>query len=264
MAFTRINSRVLHWSAAGRHEGPVVVFINSLGSDFRIWAGVVEQLAPHYRIVLYDKTGHGLSDVSSDCTTIDAHVDDLMGLLDALKIDQCAVVGLSVGGMIAQRFAVRKPARVKTLVLCDTAAKIGTHESWTSRIEAVQTSGLASIADAVLERWFTAEFCSMRPAELSGWRNMLVRTPAEGYIATCKALRDADLRSDACRISAPTLCLVGDEDGATPPDLVRGTAALIPNARFEVIAGAGHLPCIEKPVQLGNLIVEHLKETGHV
>jgi pimeloyl-ACP methyl ester carboxylesterase len=93
---------------------------------------------------------------------------------------------------------------------------------------------------------------------------MLVRTPAEGYIATCKALRDADLRSDACRISAPTLCLVGDEDGATPPDLVRGTAALIPNARFEVIAGAGHLPSIEKPVQLGNLIVEHLKETGHV
>ena len=132
MAFTRINGRVLHWSDAGRREGPVVVFINSLGSDFRIWAGVVEQLAPCYRIVLYDKTGHGLSDISSDCTTIDAHVDDLVGLLDALKIDQCAAVGLSVGGMIGQRFAVREPERIKALVLCDTAAKIGTHESWTS------------------------------------------------------------------------------------------------------------------------------------
>lgn len=264
MAFTRINGRVLHWSDAGWHEGPVVVFINSLGSDFRIWASAVEQLAPHCRVVLYDKTGHGLSDVSSDCITIDAHVDDLIGLLDTLEIDQCALVGLSVGGMVAQRIAVRESGRVKALVLCDTAAKIGTHESWTSRIAAVHASGLASIADAVLERWFTAEFRKERPAELSGWRNMLLRTPAEGYIATCMALRDADLRGDAHLISAPTLCLVGEDDGATPPDLVRGMAALIPNARFEVIAGAGHLPCIEKPVQLSNLIAEHLKETGHV
>ena len=264
MAFIRIGNRVLHWSGAGRRDGPALVFINSLGSDFRIWAEVVEQLAPNYRIVLYDKTGHGLSDVSSACCTIDSHVDDLAGLLDALGIDHSAVVGLSVGGMIAQRFAVRESGRAKALVLCDTAAKIGTHESWTSRIEAVQASGLASIADAVLERWVTAEFRRERSAELKGWRNMLVRTPAEGYIATCVALRDADLRSDARLINAPSLCLVGDEDGATPPDLVRGTAALIPGARFEVITGAGHLPCIEKPVQLSRLIVGHLKEAGYV
>ena len=136
-------------------------------------------------------------------------------------------------------------------MLCDTAAKIGTDESWDQRIAEVERGGIESIANSVLERWFTAEFRARRSAELAGMRAMLTRTPKQGYLAACGALKRADLRPYAGRIQAPTLCLVGDEDGSTPVALVKETAALIPASRFEVIEGAGHLPNVEKPEARG-------------
>jgi 3-oxoadipate enol-lactonase len=263
MAFTRINGRVLHWRLAGRSDRPVVAFSNSLGSDFRIWDEVVAALADRWQILLYDKVGHGLSDLPDGAYAIDDHTDDLIGLLDHIGAHRAAIVGLSVGGMIAQRLAVRQPERVSALVLCDTAAKIGTAETWAARIAAVESGGIASIADVVLERWFTKAFRQIWPNELRGWRNMLVRSPVEGYVATCAAIRDADLTSEAAKIRVPTLCVVGDEDGSTPPDVVEATARLIPSARFQIIEGAGHLPCIEKPAVLAGLIENHLAEAGH-
>jgi 3-oxoadipate enol-lactonase len=146
--------------------------------------------------------------------------------------------------------AAERPDLARLLVLCDTAHKIGTPDMWNARIEAVRTGGLASIADAVLERWFSSEFRRSRPADLAGYRNMLTRTPAGGYIGTCMTLRDTDLTTMASRLTQPTLCLVGEEDGATPPALVRSLSELIPNAAYETIPNAGHLPCIEQPKSL--------------
>ena len=158
MAFARINGIVLHHQVVGPTDGPVLVFINSLGSDFRIWQEVVPAFADRFRVVLYDKRGHGLSDAPSAPYTIDDHADDLLGLLDHLEIEQAALVGLSVGGMIAQRMAVRAPERVQALTLCCTAAKIGTPELWAERIAAVESGGIEPLADNVLQRWFTPLF----------------------------------------------------------------------------------------------------------
>ena len=264
MAFTRVNGIVLHHQVLGQADGPALVFVNSLGSDLRIWQDVVPAFADRYRIVLYDKRGHGLSDAPPAPYTIDDHADDLLALLDQLKVDRAAVVGLSVGGMIGQRIAVRAPGRVRALVLCCTAAKIGTPESWAERIAAVEDGGIEPIADAVLQRWFTPLFRETRSDEVAGWRNMLVRTPDHGYAGTCAAIRDADLRPDAGRIAAPTLCVAGDQDGSTPADVVKGTADLVPGARFALIDGAGHIPCVEKPAVLSRLIGQHLEEAGLV
>lgn len=263
MAFARIGDIVLHYTVLGRADAPVLVFSNSLGSDQRIWQEVIPSFLDRYRVILYDKRGHGLSDAPDGPYSIDDHADDLIGLLDLLRIAQAAIVGLSVGGMIAQRLAVRAPARVRALVLCDTAAKIGNLDMWNQRIAAIKADGIASIADAILERWFTPAFRETRVAEYRGWRNMLIRTPTPGYVGTCATVRDADLTADAARISAPTLCLVGDQDGSTPPDLVRETANRIPDARFKVVASAGHLPCIEQPAVLSVMIDTHLREVGH-
>ena len=263
MPFTRVNDVVLHWAWRGPAARPVVVFSNSLGSDFRIWDDVVARLGDRWRILLYDARGHGLSDAPPGPYAIDDHVDDLIALLDHLGVRRAAMVGLSVGGIIAQRLAVRAPSLLAALVLCDTAAKIGTAEMWQARIDAVETAGLEPMADAVLARWFTPGFFAAEPAAAAGWRNMLARTSAVGYAATSAAIRDADLTADAPSIRVPTLCVVGDQDGATPPDLVRGTADLIPGARFVVIDGAGHLPCIEKADVLAALIDRHLGEAGH-
>lgn len=262
MTFSRIGDGVLHWSFAGPANAPAVVLANSLGSDLRIWDAVVAHL-PEYRVLRYDKRGHGLSDTAAGAFGIDDHATDLAALLDLAGIGQCAVIGLSVGGMIAQRLAVRFSERIAALVLVATAARIGTTESWAARIAAVEQGGLASVADAVVERWVTADFRTHRADEFAGWRNMLVRTPAAGYLATCAALRDTDLTADAPAIRAKTLCVAGEADASTPPDLVRATAALIPGGGFEVIAHAAHLPCLEQPEQLAALIRQHLAEAGH-
>ncbi|QRM27330.1 3-oxoadipate enol-lactonase [Microvirga sp. VF16] len=264
MAFTRDNGIVLHYQDLGQADGPVLVFINSLGSDFRIWQDVVPAFTDRFRVVLYDKRGHGLSDAPPAPYSIDEHADDLLGLLDHLEIERFSLVGLSVGGLISQRLATRCPERVQTITLCCTAAKIGTPELWVERISGVENGGIEPLADNVLQRWFTPLFRKTHADEVAGWRNMLVRTPAHGYAGTCAAIRDADLRTDAARISVPTLCVAGDQDGSTPAEVVKGTADLIPGARFALIDGAGHIPCVEKPAVLSQLISQHLQEAGLV
>ncbi|EKF17602.1 3-oxoadipate enol-lactonase [Nitratireductor pacificus] len=266
MAFARVNGVVLHHEVRGPADmpenGPALVFSNSLGTDFRIWDAVADRLAGNYRLVLYDKRGHGLSEAPPQPYALTDHVDDLAALLDHLGIARAAVVGLSVGGMIAQGLATRRPDLVEALVLCDTAHKIGTDALWNGRIEAVNAKGIASIADGILQRWFTPAYRSSGNADFAGYTAMLTRTPVDGYAGTCAALRDADLTESTRALRLPVLCIVGHQDGSTPPDLVRELAALIDGARFEIIAEAGHLPCIEQPEKTAALIEAFLAETG--
>lgn len=147
-------------------------------------------------------------------------------------------------------------------MLIGSAPKVGTAETWNSRIETVTTKGIAALADDILPRWFTTAFRSPDNAAFAGYRAMLVRSPAEGYAGTCAALRDADLTASTRALDLPVLCLVGDQDGSTPPELVRATAALIAGAQFEVIAAAGHIPCVEQPAATAALIGDFLDRIG--
>jgi 3-oxoadipate enol-lactonase len=205
-------------------------------------------------VIRYDLRGHGLSGIGRPPYALDDHVADLAALLDACGVRQAAIVGLSVGGQIALGLAARRPELVRALVLCDTAHRIGTAEMWNARIAAVEAGGVEAIAHAVLERWFSRSYRGDQAAAFAIWRNMLTRTTAAGYAGTCAALRDADLTAAARGIGVPTLCVCGAEDLATPPDLVRSLAALIPGAGFALIPAAGHLPCIEQPDRLAALI----------
>jgi 3-oxoadipate enol-lactonase len=253
---------VLHVQDLGAADKPALVFANSLGTDLRIWDDVVARLADRFRIVLYDKRGHGLSETGETPYSIAELVGDLAALLDDLAIEGALVCGLSVGGLIAQGLAASRPELVSGLILSDTAHRIGTAELWNGRIAAIEKGGIASIAEAILERWFSKDLRDNDPVALAGWRAMLTRTPEAGYLGTCAAIRDADFTEAAKAITVPTLCLVGEEDGATPPALVRQLADLIPGARYEVIAGAGHLPCIERPAKVAELIGTFATENG--
>lgn len=251
MQFAYLNGTTIHFQTIGAPaRKPVLVFANALGTDFRIWRDVIVRLAGDFAIVTYDKRGHGLSDVGDAPYTMDDHVSDLEALLGHLQIGKAIICGLSVGGMIAQGLYARRPDLVQALILCDTAPKIGDADSWNARIDSVRSGGIASLADGVLERWFTPDFRAPGNPDFAGYRNMLTRTPAEGYIGTCAALRDCDYTRAAKLIGVPTLCVVGDQDGSTPPDLVLDMAKLIPAANYEVINGAGHLPCVEQPETL--------------
>ncbi len=258
MNFVRVNGGVAHYLDEGAREGRVLVFINSLGTDLRIWHEVAGILSSDFRIVRYDKRGHGLSQSAPDPYDMSDYARDLAALLDKLGVAHATIVGLSIGGLIAQELYRQRPSLFEALVLCDTAAKIGTDASWDARIAEIERGGVEAIADAVLERWFTADFRTRRSDELAGLRAMLTRTPKQGYLAACGALKRADLRPYAPAIKAATLCLVGEEDGSTPVPLVRETAELIRGARFEIIKGAGHMPGVEQPRTLAKLIVEHI------
>jgi 3-oxoadipate enol-lactonase len=253
--FARIGEVSLHYQLIGAPAGrPVVVFANALGTDFRIWRDVVVRLAGDFAVVLYDMRGHGLSETGRTPFTMEDHVGDLAGLLDLLGVRQTIVCGLSVGGLVAQGLYASRPDLVRALVLCDTAHRIGTAESWNARIAAVEENGIEAVADGILERWFTPSFRAPANAAFSGYRTMLVRQPAAGYAATCAAIRDADYTEAAKKIAVPAICIVGDQDGSTPPELVLSAARLIPGCRYEVIEGAGHIPCVEQPQALTAVI----------
>lgn len=256
-----VRGGYLNYELEGSEHKPLIVFANSLGTDARIWSSVVELLSNQYRFLRYDMRGHGLSTCEGG-RDLAEHVDDLIHLLDELNESQVMLCGLSVGGMVAQVVADRRPDLIKALILCATAPQIGTPEMWEDRIQTVETHGVAAIKDAVLARWFSADYGRFSPAQLSLWSNMLEHTPVEGYVNTCRAIRDADNHAVCGRLRVPTLCIAGDKDGATPPALVESMAALIPGAQYEVIPGAGHLPCIEQPAALATVIDRFIASQG--
>ena len=259
MQFATVNGVTLHYQIIGAAEGaPLLVFSNSLGTDFRIWRDVIVRFVGSCAIMVYDKRGHGLSDVGEAPYGIADHVADLAALLDHLGQKDAIVCGLSVGGLIAQGLAADRPDLVKALVLCDTAHKIGTDEKWNDRIGRIRAEGIEAVADGILEGWFTAAF--RETAEFRGYRNMLIRQPVDGYTGTCEAVRDADFTETSAQLDLPVICVVGEEDGSTPPALMVETAKLIPNARYEVVAGAGHIVCVEQPDRLVEIIKAFMKE----
>jgi len=262
MQFASINGNVIHYADQGRRDGTAVVFANSLGTDFRIWDGVVDRFGGLIRCLRYDKRGHGLSGATPAPYRMDDHISDLEALLGHAGVAKAVVCGVSVGGMIAMGLAARRPDLVAGLVLCDTAHKIGTADLWNARIATVEQGGIASMSDAILDRWFPKQWQAANPDELAGYRNMLERCPVAGYAGTCAALRDADLTEAAKGLTMPVAMLVGSADASTPPDLVRSTHELIAGSSFEIIDGAGHLPCIDAPGDVARIIGAFLKENG--
>ena len=252
----------LHYADTGPRDAPALVFANSLGTDFRLWDGVLPHLPEGLRVIRYDKRGHGLSTCPPAPYSMGALVHDAERLLDALKVRNCVFVGLSIGGMIAQGLAVKRLDLVRGMVLSNTAARIGTAQMWEDRIAAIRAGGIEALADTVMERWFSKTF--RQTDALTAWRNMLIRQPAEGYMGCAAAIAGTDFYTTTATLTLPTLAIAGSEDSSTPPDLVRETADLVRGSRFHLMRGAGHLPCVEKPGEYAELLTEFLKEIGHV
>lgn len=258
--FINVGEVTLYLRREGAADGTPLVFINSLGTDHRIWDAAAAVLAKEYPIVRYDKRGHGLSDCPPAPYTIRDHAHDLSGLLAALSIEKAILIGISVGGMIAMDFTAAQPRQVQALILCDTFPKIGTADMWNTRIHTLREQGMASLGAAILARWFAPDFKANHPAAYNGYANMLLRMPVEGYTGTCEAIRDADLTDLARTIQAPTLVLCGASDASTPPALVSELSQIIPNARYMEIENAGHLPCVENPAAMIAAIQPFVKE----
>ena len=252
----------LHYRVDGPADGPPVVFANSLGTDLRLWDPIMSLLPKGPRYIRYDKRGHGLSSCPDAPYSMGALVTDIERLMDHLGVKDCVFVGLSIGGMIAQGLAVKRLDLMRAMVLSNTAAKIGTPAMWDERIAAVHAGGVEALADAVMERWFSADF--RKTPELELWRNMLVRGEDAGYAGCSAAISGTDFYTPTSGLRLPTLGIAGAEDGSTPPDLVRETVDLIPGSKFHLIRKAGHLPCVEQPEDFAAVLSDFLKGVGHV
>lgn len=252
----------LHYRDEGDREGPAIVFANSLGTDLRLWDKVMPLLPSGLRVIRFDKRGHGLSDCPAGPYKMGELIADAERLLERLAVRECLFVGLSIGGMIAQGLAVKRPDLIRAVVLSNTAAKIGTPELWAERIRSVETGGIESLADAVMERWFSPAF--RQTPELAIWRNMLVRTPEAGYAGCSHAIAGSDFYATTAALRLPTLGIAGSDDGSTPPDLIRETVDLVPGSKFHLIRRAGHLPPVEAPQEFAEVLTRFVVETGHV
>lgn len=230
----------------------------SLGSTLAMWDAQVPALSEHLRVVRYDLRGHGRSPVPAGPYSMDDLVDDLVALLDHLEVDQAHVVGLSLGGMVAIRMAVREPHRVDRLALLCTSACLGPPQGWADRAAAVRADGTASIAAAVVGRWLTPEQHSAYPTLVAELEAMIASTPVEGYAASCAAIEHMDQRAELSSIVAPTLALAGSDDPVTPPAHLAAIATAVPGARLLVIDGAAHLANLGQPAAVNEALLGHL------
>ncbi|WP_212524772.1 3-oxoadipate enol-lactonase [Actibacterium sp. MT2.3-13A] len=257
-----IGGIVLHYLDEGDPGGAPLLFLHALGTDLHLWDAVLPLLPPGLRVIRVDLRGHG----RSPCPAGEYYMGDLVGdvaaLLDRLKVREAMVVGVSLGGMIAQGLAAERLDQVRALVLSNTATKIGTSQIWRDRMEQLRAGGMAALGAATLARWFPRRFHD-DPA-FAATRARLLSTPVEGYLGCCAAIAETDLYESTARLRLPTLAIAGSEDGSTPPDMVRETAGLIPGSRFCLIRGAGHLPCVDRPRDFAAALTTFLTETGHV
>lgn len=256
-----VNGIDIHYRIDGDPEGAPVVFSNSLGTDLRLWDDVLPHLPAGLKLIRYDMRGHGLSACPPGPYAMGAMVSDLEKFLDALEVRDAVLVGLSVGGMIAQGLAAKRLDQIRAVVLSNTGVKIGTREMWQERIGMVQIQGLAAMSGSIMERWFSRKFRESGP--IAPWQRMVETTPPEGYAGVCAAIAGADFITPTSGLRLPAMIIAGSEDGATPPDLVRDLADLIPGARFELMRGAGHLPCAEQPEAYAALLTDFLTTIGH-
>ena len=212
-----VDGCALYVEVEGPRDAPELMLSNSLGTDLGMWDAQVEILAERFRLIRYDRRGHGKSDVPPGPYSMERLGRDVLGILDHLGIASVDWCGLSMGGMVGQWLGAQAPGRVRRLVLANTSCYFPAKDIWNDRIALVRRQGVTAIADATMERWFTAGFRAKAPDAIARMKDMVLATPAAGYIANSEAVRDMDHRELLARINAPTLLIAGRHDVATTP-----------------------------------------------
>jgi 3-oxoadipate enol-lactonase len=241
-----------------------VVLIHSLAMDRSFWRPVAKRLATNACVLIYDCRGHGRSDKPKGPITVELHADDLADLIDQLGWRTALVAGASMGGCIALAFAIRHPARVSALGLFDTTAWYGpgAPRNWEQRADAALTSGLSSLTDFQITRWFGDKFRADNPQLVKDCVDAFLRNDVAAYAQTCRMLGACDLRAGSASIKVPTAIVVGEEDYATPPAMAEAMHKAIAGSTLTVLPGARHLTPLERPDEIAAELELLLRRAG--
>jgi 3-oxoadipate enol-lactonase len=247
-----------HHVVAGPTDAPPLVLSSSLGTTLAMWDVQLEALAERFRVIRYDRRGHGVSPVPPGPYTVADLGGDVLDLLDALEVERASFCGLSIGGAVGMWLALEAPQRVDRIALCCTLPVFPPPEQWRERAALVRAEGVSAVTEAALGRWFTSSFHTDRPEIVEDFRRMLLDTPAEGYAACCEALGVLDLRPRLAEIAAPTLVVTGEHDPVAPPAAGDALAAAITDARHVTIADAAHIANAQQPEAFTAALLAHL------
>lgn len=240
-------SAPLHCSVKGPEIAPAVVLLHPIAVSSDIWALQLPVLSERFRVFAVDLPGHGKSSAIAG-ETIAQYAGQVVETLARLGVQRAAFVGLSLGGMVAQRIAIDNPEKVSALTLACTGAKTAPEaaELWRARAEAARASGMESQVQQTLARWFTLRFAEAAPATLAWVGRMIGATPLSGYVSASRAICELDQLDALANISAPTLVLAGEEDKALPLSVAQGIAMRIEGAELQTL-DAAHLANVEQP-----------------
>lgn len=235
-----------------------IVFSNSLGTNYSMWEDNIDELSHHFNILRYDKRGHGGSNINQDKVSIAELGEDVVELVDALKLENVYFCGLSIGGLTGQWLAIHRPERFKKFIICNTAAKIGTVEGWEARVKQVTEFGLESILDGTAERWFTPHYRANNPEKVQKILNDFKENSLQGYTACCYAVAQADFREDLHKLVKPLLIVAGSKDDVTTVEdgkFIQKNAGLT----HLITLDAAHLSNMEHPREFCKHIIHFLQ-----
>ncbi len=244
------NGIDIHYETTGT-QGPWLTFSHSLGADVSMWRPQIEYFARNFRVLALDTRGHGKTSAPAGAYSLDTLADDLHGLLASLEIRTTHFVGLSMGGMIGQTFALRHPGVFSSITLADTTSQYGAEAQalWASRVKTANTEGMEPLVEGSIGRWFTAPFRA-DPANaglLAAVADMIRTTPGAGYAGCAAAIAAINLTERLGDIDAPMLVLCGADDMATPPAMSEVIAARARKAQLVLIPEAAHISNLEQP-----------------
>jgi 3-oxoadipate enol-lactonase len=245
-------------------SGPVVSMSHSLACNLSMWDEQARALRERYRVLRFDTRGHGGTSAPAGAYSLDQMAEDFRALLDGLGVAQTHFVGLSMGGMIGQVFALKYPAMVQSLVLCDTASRYPAAAAsvWADRIRTVETKGMEPLVAPTLERWFTAPFRARRPDLMARIGAMIRATPAAGYVGCCHAIPKINVTDRLAEIHVPALVVVGEEDAGTPVEMARDIQAALPGAELAILRAASHLSNLEQPEEFTRVMATFLDKAS--
>jgi 3-oxoadipate enol-lactonase len=247
----------IHVEVEGPHNAPALMLSNSLGTNLHMWDDQAAPWSRHFRLVRYDRRGHGQSSVPKGPYTMERLGRDVLAVIDTLDIAKINWCGLSMGGMVGQWLGAHAPDRVDKLVLSNTSSFFPDKSIWEGRLKTVRDKGLAAIVDVNMERWFTKDFRERSPQAIAKMREMFLATKANGYIGCGEAIRDMDHRPLLAKISAPTLVIAGKHDPATTLEANEFICEHIPNADI-VVLDTAHIANVEQPNLYAETVVDFL------
>ncbi|RPE67390.1 3-oxoadipate enol-lactonase [Pacificibacter maritimus] len=261
----KISHHTINISDQGPQDGPALVFAHSLGSDLSQWDALCAKLPDSLRLVRYDARGHGASGAPDTPYSMGQLIKDAEHVLDHLNVRDCVFLGAGMGGLIAQGLAVKRLDQIRALVLCGSAAKLGTPQTWARQIEMAQAQGMAQIAYNAMPLTFPRK--TQDSTHARHWQSQCAQMDVQGYVGCCAAISGTDFYTPTAALRLPCLGLCGIDDRVTPPDLMRETVGLIAGSRFQLIRRAGHLPMLDAPTAcaihlnafLGELGLPHLQ-----